>query len=223
MPRVHYGAVFCTAQSGDGIPYTRRPDSVRRVGDRCHRIASDSSLKPAAARREPFLVNSLLPELPTCPVWSSAAPALARCEPVPVFRLTPASCDSGSWPDTMKNELLKYKVFRNINEVVAAVVLAVGFYNNRRLHMSIGMKTPSEAAELTGDRDMRWTSYRHQAIKSALPLYLRKPAGEKVFSWQRKMVSWEVTAVTAGLRRRSSRRGGRRRLPLCGRRGSGRV
>ena len=41
----------------------------------------------------------------------------------------------------MKNELLKDKVFRNINEVVAAVVLAVDFYNNRRLHMSIGMKT----------------------------------------------------------------------------------
>ena len=68
--------------------------------------------------------------------------------------------------NTMKNELLKDKVFRNINEVVAAVALAVDFYNNRRPHMSIGMKTPSEAAELTGDRDMRWTSYRHQAIKS---------------------------------------------------------
>ncbi len=78
----------------------------------------------------------------------------------------------------MKNELLKYKVFRNINEVVAAVALAVDFYyNNRRLHMSIGMKTQSEAAELMGDRDMRRTSYRHQGIKSALLLYLRKPAG----------------------------------------------
>ncbi len=43
--------------------------------------------------------------------------------------------------------------------------------------MSIGMKAPSEAAELTGDRDMQWTSYRHQGIKSALLLYLRKPAG----------------------------------------------
>ena len=86
----------------------------------------------------------------------------------------------------MKNELLKYKVFRNINEVVAAVVLAVDFYNNRRLHMSIGVKTPSEAAELTGDKDMRWTSYRHQAIKSALPLYLRKPAGESLLMAREK-------------------------------------
>ena len=68
--------------------------------------------------------------------------------------------------NTMKNELLKGKVFRNINEVVEAVAQAVDFYNNRRPHMSIGMKTPSEAAELTGDRDMLWTSYRHLAIKS---------------------------------------------------------
>ena len=68
--------------------------------------------------------------------------------------------------NTMKNELLKDKVFRSIGEAIAAVALAVDFYNNRRPHMSIGMMTPSEAAESTGDRDMRWTSYRHLAIKS---------------------------------------------------------
>lgn len=68
--------------------------------------------------------------------------------------------------NTMKNELLKGKVFRSIGEVIAAVALAVDFYNNRRPHMSIGMMTPAEAAESTGDRDMRWTSYRHMAIKS---------------------------------------------------------
>ena len=68
--------------------------------------------------------------------------------------------------NTIKNELLKGKVFRNITEVVAAVARAVDFYNNRRPHMSIGMKTPAEAAGSTGERDMRWTSYRHQAIKS---------------------------------------------------------
>ena len=28
-----------------------------------------------------------------------------------------------------------------------------------------GMMTPSEAAESTGERDMKWTSYRHLAIK----------------------------------------------------------
>ena len=68
--------------------------------------------------------------------------------------------------NTMKNELLKDKVFHSIGEVIAAVALAVDFYNNRRPHMSVGMMTPSEAAESTGERDMKWTSYRHLAIKS---------------------------------------------------------
>lgn len=79
----------------------------------------------------------------------------------------------------MKNELLKDKVFRNINEVVAAVVLAVDFYNNRRLHMSIGMKTQSEAAELMGDRDMRRTSYRHQGHKIRPASLFTKTSGCK--------------------------------------------
>ena len=41
--------------------------------------------------------------------------------------------------NTMKNELLKDKVFTNLSDVIAAVALAVDFYNNRRPHMSIGM------------------------------------------------------------------------------------
>jgi len=40
---------------------------------------------------------------------------------------------------------LKDKVFRNIDEVVAAESAAVDFYNNQRPHMSIGMLVPSEA------------------------------------------------------------------------------
>ena len=68
--------------------------------------------------------------------------------------------------NTMKNELLRDRVFHSIGEVIAAVALAVDFYNKRRPHMSIGMMTPSEAAGSTGDRDMRWTSYRHLAIKT---------------------------------------------------------
>ncbi len=68
--------------------------------------------------------------------------------------------------NTMKNELLKDKVFRSIGEVIAAIALAADFYNNRRPHMSVGMMTPAEAKEITGDRDMRWTSYRLLAIKS---------------------------------------------------------
>ena len=68
--------------------------------------------------------------------------------------------------NTMKNELLKDKVFRNIDEAIAAVALAVDFYNNRRPHMSIGMMVPAKAAKMTGDRDMKWLSYRQEAIKS---------------------------------------------------------
>ena len=68
--------------------------------------------------------------------------------------------------NTMKNELLKDKVFTNLSDVIAAVALAVDFYNNRRPHMSIGMAVPANMADVTGDRDMRWTSYRLMAIKA---------------------------------------------------------
>lgn len=65
---------------------------------------------------------------------------------------------------TMKNELLKGKVFGSIDEVRAAVSSAVDFYNNRRPHMSIDMLTPAEASRMTGPIAKRWTSYREQAI-----------------------------------------------------------
>ena len=68
--------------------------------------------------------------------------------------------------NTMKNELLKDKVFMSIQEVIGAVAVAVDFYNNRRPHMSLGMKTPAEMAESTGDRDMMWKSWRLEAIKN---------------------------------------------------------
>ena len=68
--------------------------------------------------------------------------------------------------NTMKNELLLGKTFTSIGEVIAAVAVAVDFYNNRRPHMSIGMMTPAEASKMTGDRDMRWISHRLLAIKS---------------------------------------------------------
>ena len=72
----------------------------------------------------------------------------------------------------MKNELLKGKVFRNIEEVITAVALAVNFYNTRRPHMSIGMMTPIEAAKSTGDRHMKWVSYRYMAIKNRDNLHI---------------------------------------------------
>ena len=48
------------------------------------------------------------------------------------------------------------KVFHSLEEVIAATALAADFYNNRRPHMSIGMMTPAEASETSGDRDLRW-------------------------------------------------------------------
>ena len=68
--------------------------------------------------------------------------------------------------NTMKNELLKGKVFHSLEEVIAATALAADFYNNRLPHMSIGMMTLAEASETSGDRDLRWKSYRMMAIKS---------------------------------------------------------
>ena len=67
--------------------------------------------------------------------------------------------------NTMKNELLKGMHFTNISEVQAAVGKAVEFYNNRRPHKSIGMQTPAEATGSTGERDLRWHSWRQEAIK----------------------------------------------------------
>ena len=54
---------------------------------------------------------------------------------------------------TMKNELLKGRRFRSVAEVRAAVSDAVVFYNNERPHMSIGMMTPAEASNLSGELD----------------------------------------------------------------------
>ena len=68
--------------------------------------------------------------------------------------------------NTMKNELLKGIIFHNIEEVKAAITVAVDFYNNERPHMSIDMMTPREAAGCAGEIAKRWTSYRLIAIKS---------------------------------------------------------
>ena len=72
--------------------------------------------------------------------------------------------------NTMKNELLKDRGFSSIDEVIASVAVAVDFYNNRRPHMSIGMMTPSEASESSGDRDMKWKSYRNNNDIPGFPL-----------------------------------------------------
>jgi transposase InsO family protein len=66
---------------------------------------------------------------------------------------------------TIKNELFKGRKFRSVTEVRAAVSDAVTFYNNERPHMSIGMMTPVEASNHTGELEKKWKSYRLAAIK----------------------------------------------------------
>ena len=70
--------------------------------------------------------------------------------------------------NTMKNEFFKGVVFHTVEEVKAAVTVAVDFYNNERPHMSINMLTPSEASGCTGEIAKKWKSYRHIAIKNRL-------------------------------------------------------
>lgn len=66
---------------------------------------------------------------------------------------------------TTKNEILSGRKFYSHKGVRDAVDEAVSFYNSERPHMSIGMMTPEETADTSGERDMKWTSYRERAIK----------------------------------------------------------
>ena len=70
--------------------------------------------------------------------------------------------------NTMKNELLKGMRFMSLNEVIAAIVAAVLFYNEERPHMSIDMMTPREAANCTGELKKHWKSHRQEHIKAKL-------------------------------------------------------
>jgi len=72
--------------------------------------------------------------------------------------------------NTMKNELLKDKIFWSLQDVIAAVATAVDFYNTRRPHMSINMMTPVQAAMLSGELEKKWHSYREDAIKAKLDI-----------------------------------------------------
>ena len=67
--------------------------------------------------------------------------------------------------ETIKNEILRACKFHSIDEAEEAVKRAVEFYNNERPHMSVGMRTPAEASKSTGERELRWRSYREHAIK----------------------------------------------------------
>lgn len=67
--------------------------------------------------------------------------------------------------NTIKNELLKDMTFGSIEEVKNALERAIYFYNNDRPHMSLGMNTPIQAAQQTGEQDRLWRSYRVEWIK----------------------------------------------------------
>ena len=62
---------------------------------------------PAPARCEPVPAFLLLPRPSTCPAWPSAASVAAGCEPFSQNRLTPVSRDLGSWPGDMAADARK--------------------------------------------------------------------------------------------------------------------
>ena len=68
---------------------------------------------------------------------------------------------------TFKNEFLKGKVFRNIDEANRAISKAIETYNTIRPHMSIDYMTSQEARECTGPLKKQWHSYREEAILKA--------------------------------------------------------
>ena len=68
---------------------------------------------------------------------------------------------------TIKNEFLKGKMFRSIDEANRAISKAIETYNTIRPHMSIDYMTPQEARECTGPLKKRWRSYREEAILKA--------------------------------------------------------
>ena len=67
--------------------------------------------------------------------------------------------------NTIKNELLKGKQFCCIEELKAALKVAVDFYNNERPHLSLDGMTPKQASGQKGDIRKRWKSYREIAIR----------------------------------------------------------
>ena len=68
--------------------------------------------------------------------------------------------------NTLKNELFKDMTFSHITQVREALRKALLFYNHERPHLSLEMRTPSEAANETGRFKRRWISHRERAIEA---------------------------------------------------------
>lgn len=67
----------------------------------------------------------------------------------------------------IKNELLKGKKLGSIEQAREVLGKAVRFYNQERPHMSCGMRTPLEAASMSGRLPKLWHSYREEAVEKA--------------------------------------------------------
>ena len=66
--------------------------------------------------------------------------------------------------NTLKNELFKGMIFKDIAQVREALKKAVLFYNHERPHLSLEMRTPADAVRETGRFKRQWTSYRERAL-----------------------------------------------------------
>ena len=53
--------------------------------------------------------------------------------------------------ETLKDELLKGMVFKNLKEVRAALSIVIPFYNRERPHMSLNGMTPQEISGMQGE------------------------------------------------------------------------
>lgn len=62
----------------------------------------------------------------------------------------------------LKREFLNPHSFRDIEHLKQVVDISVTFYNNQRPHRSLDMKTPSQAALLTGIIKKKWRCYKDQ-------------------------------------------------------------
>ncbi len=67
----------------------------------------------------------------------------------------------------IKSELVyRIKRFKSIKEARKQIEAFINFYNDRRPHMSIGYKTPSEVHHLSGTQKKCWKKKLYQAKKS---------------------------------------------------------
>lgn len=70
--------------------------------------------------------------------------------------------------NTITNELRKDMVITSIDDVRRAVDIAIEFYNNERLHLSLDGMTSAQASSHKGEIKKKWESYREIASKGVV-------------------------------------------------------